>query len=135
MSLRWCLGKHPLSKHFCLPQASFLDLCGFLLCCTSLPKCLSTAQELKEHLSAVVVTVGQCQSAVTLGNRVFSGKEIINTASPQPQGKTACGLKLFSPQQFPSLGLKQQKRKGSPWHLGPGATLKEGTSPAEQVQH
>lgn len=95
---------------------------------------LDTAQELKEHLSAIAVTVEQCQSVVTLGNCVFSGKEVINAASLQSQGKTAYGLKFFSPQQFPPLYLKQQKRKGSMGRWKPGAELKEGPPPAEQVQ-
>lgn len=55
-------------------------------------------------------------------------------ASPHPQEETVCGLKAFSPQQFPSLGLKQQERKSSLGHREPGATLKEGSPPADQVQ-
>lgn len=56
-------------------------------------------------------------------------RAIINTASPHPQEDTVCGLKAFSPQQFPSLGPKQQGEKGLTGALGARGYLKRRFTP------
>lgn len=69
--------------------------------------------------------------AVTLGNCVFSGKEVINTAtrenSLQPES--------FSLPAVPIAGSEEAEEKEFIAAWGAGGYFKESTLLAEQVQH